>query len=506
VAVADAARVLRPYGGSLVAEGSLGVGPAAASGDGGLAGPLERVAPPLSRFSIALRSGPVPGAGQWSHAYADESGTVCTGDRMPFGRFRLLWFGRPGPRNMYDRHWKAVPPLYRNGFLYAIGRDWLAGIDAYNGTVRWERTIAGAGRVALLRDCGNAAVDQRDRLFVAADQYLYVLDGRSGRQLARLEVSRYTPAGQHWGFVSLAGPKMLIGTGTLPDAEMRVDRKEDYLAVWRNNQAVVTSRSVFGLDRETFKPAWQYEPPAGVIVNPTLCVLGGRVCFVESADGASKSAGTGRLTLTQLFGKGKPAAVALDARTGRPLWRTPLELAGIFVNAIYMQGADEVLVLTGTRVANVAGRRLIQYRLIALDARTGRLLWQNDNTPSYAERVQGGHGEQTQHPVIVRGVVYGPGFARMLKTGEPYRGWLWQKSPSCSPMSASLLCAFSRQNGHPTAAEFATGNQQPLTEVTRPSCYLNTLPVGGIVLVPEGSAGCTCGYSIQASLAFYPEQ
>jgi len=170
-----------------------------------------------------------------------------------------------------------------------------------------------------------------------------------------------------------------------------------------------------------------------------------------------------------------------------------------------MQGKDGVLVLTGTWLGTVNGKKLIQYRLIGLSAADGRELWRSDNTPSRADRVRGGHGEQTQHPVIVRDIVYGPGFARMLRTGAEYKGWKWHKSPQCSPMSASLHCAFSRQGGHPTAAELATGRQQALTQVTRPSCWLNILPVGGIILVPEGSSGCTCGYSIQASLAFYPE-
>ncbi|MBT3289302.1 MAG: hypothetical protein HN380_18310, partial [Victivallales bacterium] len=63
---------------------------------------------------------------------------------------------------------------------------------------------------------------------------------------------------------------------------------------------------------------------------------------------------------------------------------------------------------------------------------------------------------------------------------------------------------FSRQGGRPTIANLATGKQIPLTLVTRPSCWINTLPAGGLVLIPEGSSGCTCGYSIQTTLALAP--
>ncbi len=493
----NAVRVVRPCGGLLLAEqtppGSDVDQPAG-----------RRIESPIEPFRFGFRRGVVLGAGTWAETYADASGTVCTQDTMPFGKFRVLWFGRPGPRHMFDRHWKASPPLYRDGMLFIPGRDWLAGIDAYNGTIRWEKTMPGAGRVAVLRDCGTMGIDRDNRLYVAAGSDCIVLDGPSGKELARLPVTKYTPDDKHWGFVSLAADK-LIGSGTLSGAEMSIKRREDYPAIWRNNQPVVTSRSVFAIDRISHRPAWHYVPESGVIANPTLIVAGDRVCFVESMNSATRKHPSGRITLPELWATGKPRIVALDVSDGHVLWRTPLDLAPTLVNAVYMQSSQGVVVLTGTRLATVGGRKLIQYRLIGLDAKDGHVLWQNDNTPSYADHIDGGHGEQTQHPVIVGDVIYGPGFAHMLHTGEAYTGWLWKKSPQCAPMAASAKIAFSRQNGHPIAEQFSTGKRQSLTSVSRPACYLNMLPVGGIVLIPEGSSGCTCGYSIQASMAFYPE-
>ncbi len=490
-------RVVRPSGGVLLAERTL----AGAGGDQPSGQLLE---PPSKQFQFGFRRNAVAGAGAWTDTYVNAQGTVCTQDAMPFGKFRVLWFGRPGPRRMFDRHWKASPPLYRDGMLYVVGRDWLAGMDAYNGTIRWEKTISGAGRVAVLRDCGTMSIDDDNRLYVATANECIVLDGPKGKEVARLPVTQYTSEGNHWGFVSLTSDR-LIGSATLAGAEMSIERQEDYTAVWRNNQPVVTSRSLFGADRISHQPAWKYVPAAGVIANPTLTVLQDRVCFVESMNPATKKHATGRITLSELWAVDKPQAVALDSRDGHVLWRTPLDLAPAAVNAVYLQGSQDVLVLTGTRLAKIGGRTLVQYRLIALGANNGRVLWQHDNTPSHADRIDGGHGEQTQHPVIVGDVVYGPGFAYMLRTGQEYTGWLWNKSPQCAPLAASAKIAFSRQDGHPTAEEFATGKRQPLTFVSRPACYLNILPVGGIVLIPEGSSGCTCGYSIQTSMAFYPE-
>ena len=45
---------------------------------------------------------------------------------------------------------------------------------------------------------------------------------------------------------------------------------------------------------------------------------------------------------------------------------------------------------------------------------------------------------------------------------------------------------------------------QPITRVSRPGCWINILPVGGMVLIPEASSGCTCPYPIQTSLGLAP--
>ncbi len=423
----EAVRVVRPCGGMLIAEQTP-------SGADGSRPPGKQIASPVERFRFRFRRDAVPGAGAWTQTYADAEGTVCTEDDMPFGKFRVLWFGRPGPRRMFDRHWKASPPLSRDGLLYVLGRDWLAGIDAYNGTIRWEKTIPSAGRVGVLRDCGTMSLDPDSRLYVAAGAECLVLEGPTGKQLAGLQVANYTPDGKHWGFVSLTTDR-LVGSATVAEAEISMKRPEDYAAIWRNNQPVVTSRSVFALDRVSHQPAWHYTPASGVIVNPTLMVLGDRVCFIESTNPATKEHPTGRIALAELWDANKPQVVALDVHDGKLLWRMPLDLAPTFVNAVYMQGSQDALVLTGTRLAKIGDRKLVQYRLIGLDASDGHMLWQKDNTPSYADRIDGGHGEQIQHPVIVGDVVYGPGFAHLLHTGEAYTGWLWEKSPQCAPLS-----------------------------------------------------------------------
>jgi len=43
-----------------------------------------------------------------------------------------------------------------------------------------------------------------------------------------------------------------------------------------------------------------------------------------------------------------------------------------------------------------------------------------------------------------------------------------------------------------------------LNKVARPGCWINIIPAGGLVLIPESSSGCTCGYALQSSMAYAP--
>jgi outer membrane protein assembly factor BamB len=491
---AEWGRVLRPCGGILLAATAAELSAASADLPGTPITPA-----PESGYPAAFRRGETPGSGRWTHGYADAGNTACSDDAMPFGPFDVLWFGRPGPQFMYERHVKAAAPVFDHGLLFVSGTDYLAGLDAYNGTVLWERQETDSGRMAMLKDCGNLATAD-GQLYVAAGNRCLVLAGLSGETRAEFTVPGNPVEPARWGYLALAGD-LLLGSRTRPEAALRPGVKADYDAVWYQNQPLVTSLTLFALDRQTGATAWAYDPQ-GVILNPTLTTLDGRVCFVECVSPASRTHATGKIPLTELFAS-PPHLVALDLAAGTECWRTPFDLSA-FQHAIYMSGKDSTLVLTGSRHDLVNGRKLIQYQLIGVDLASGRELWRNDNTPSRADILDGGHGEQTQHPVLVGDLIYGPGFTRRLRDGTPHDGWSWNKSPQCATLSSSRHCAFSRQAGLPTVADFASGKEHRLTTVSRPGCWINTLPVGGIVLIPEASSGCTCGYPVQTSLALCP--
>ncbi len=441
------------------------------------------------------RRGPLPGAGEWTHLYADAANTACSGDTLAPGPVAVQWFGRPGPRRMPDRHDKTAGPVYAAGRLFITGDNYIAAVDVYNGTVLWEREVPESIRLGALKNCGNLA-STSDTLYVAAGGQCLALDAATGRQKFAASCRG------EWGYVA-AVDDLLLGSETKRLASYRYQTLDTEVLIWRDHMPVVCSDGVFALDRHSGKKLWDYAPPPsqGVILNPTLAAGGGRLYFVESANPETRDIADGRVRLDLLLGKGSNL-VALDLRTGKPLWSRPAPLQEL-QHAIYLSYAQETVLITGTKNVQVEKQRRVRYDLAAFDAKTGDLLWRNTQTPVPDHILQGPHGEQVQHSAIVGDIIYNTGFACRLRTGEPAPVWKWQKSPTCGTITASARCAFSRYS-NPRMFDLATGQHTDLTTIIRPGCWVNIIPAGGLVLVPEAASGCICGYPLQTSIAFLP--
>jgi len=48
------------------------------------------------------------------------------------------------------------------------------------------------------------------------------------------------------------------------------------------------------------------------------------------------------------------------------------------------------------------------------------------------------------------------------------------------------------------------GAVRKINHVSRPGCWINIIPAGGMVLIPEASSGCTCSFPLQTSIAYRP--
>jgi outer membrane protein assembly factor BamB len=448
----------------------------------------------------SIARGPLPGAGDWSHFYADAGNTACSDDTLAPGAVDLQWFGRPGPRLMPDRHDKSMAPLYKNGRLFVPGDNCVIAVDAYNGTILWERDVPRSLRLGAFKNCGSMAATD-ERVYIASGSDCLALDADSGelRQTLHVPASPDSTA-REWGYVAVAN-ELLLGSTTRPEATFREQTLDTEVLIWRDLMPVVCSDSLFAHERDSGRKLWGYISDRGVIINPTIALGSGRAYFVESTNPATRRVADGRIKLPTLLSKGADV-VALDLRTGRVQWRKPAGLETI-EHVLFLSYAHDRLVITGTKNVTTPSGRRVRYDLAVFAADTGERLWAGTQTPVPDNILEGPHGEQVQHPALVGDVIYGNGFACKLNTGEPIEGWKWQKSRYCGTLSTSAACAFSRYD-NPWMFDLKTGRHTVLTTEARSGCWINILPAAGLILVPEASAGCTCGHPIQTSLAFIP--
>ena len=283
---------------------------------------------------------------------------------------KLQWFGKPGPREMLDRHSRPHAPLSANGRLFVMGDQRLYGLDAYNGTMLWERQIPEfQTRVNLPRDSGYMVTDEND-LYLAVKNQCWQIDGDSGKTTQRYEMPDL-PARDlfDWGYVADLDDT-LLGSGirkgnTFTDGHGPwYDGNEGFLN-WEN--AKVCSDYLFGVYKETGRIKWRYE---GIVLNSAIAAGDGKVYFVENRQPYITSKGLGyveifnrRLNVDQLWED--LHLVALDVQTGEKLWEKPAEFVkGTIV--FYLSYADDTLVV-------VSGPHT-SYWVYAFDAATGKAL------------------------------------------------------------------------------------------------------------------------------------
>ncbi len=488
---AETWRVLRPCGG-VVAIGTGGNPDGLLDwGRKSIAGWKEWQSGAL-KGAIATREA-LPGQGEWTHTYADAGNSACSRDDLVSSDIELQWFGRPGPREMIDRHHRNVPPLYKDGRLFVPGDDIVYCVDAYNGAMLWELRIPDSRRLGVFLDSGSMAVDENYLYVAKADQCLG-FDVKTGELKKTLTMPQpVSSAAREWGYLAYQDD-LLFGSGRRKGASYTETSRAADAALWYHNMKVVTSDFLFAKNRKTGSDLWTYKQ--GLILNPTLTVGDGCVFFIETTSSKAMRDKLGRLPIKTLFDGGKQHLVALDIRTGQVRYKEAIDTSP-YKEPVSLNFSKGVLILNGSKLIG----KNVTYHVDAYESKTGRRIWEATHNSELAR--DGGHGEYNRHPTIVKDTVYVWPYAYDLKTGRKQPDWKFKRrGHGCGGISASNYGLFWRgQNPYMYDLNPGKGPVQ-LTKVTRPGCWINIIPAGGMIMIPEASSGCTCGHSIQASMAY----
>ena len=203
--------------------------------------------------------------------------------------------------------------------------------------------------------------------------------------------------------------------------------------------------------------------------------------------------------------------MALDCRTGQRLWTQPVDVAHTVVEprggqVHVLAAADLVLVCSAPsggdhHLKEFEAGQFARRSITALDAATGAVRWAGGK--NYINR-----------PIVVGDLIFAEPWFYELRTGEPKtrpHPETGQLEPWCVRRGAGGACA--RPVLRPgccssarTPAQYDLTAAQALTRRggQRWGCWINAIPAGGLLLVPEGSAECDCPYALQCTTVLCP--
>lgn len=457
------------------------------------------------QFKDTIRRPKLEGEGTWPTMYGDVGNTACSGDKLVTNELELQWFGKPGAKQMIDRHHRTVPPVSLNGRIFVPGEDIITAVDIYNGTILWENKVPNSRRIAAFRDSSYLCVND-ESVYISSAGKCQLFDPATGKLQHTFEVP---PSGSgqqfEWGHTT-AVDNLLLGSAVKPGG---IRREQSHKATLTETHwdfvPAVGSDFFFAYDQKTKDLKWTYKPKAGMIVNPSVTIGDGRVYLLESDNPDTLK--NPKAKYEALVGQGC-TITCLDLKTGNILWQQAGDALKEIRHNVFASYSQGKLVVVGSRNSGTnKAKDTVIYDVRVYEGKTGKLVWAKSQDQK--EKINGEHGEQERHPTIVGTRLFCEPYAYDLHTGNPIEmKWPWSNGKSrrgCGTFSASENCLFFRDD---TAKSYdlQAGTPKPVTTETRPGCWINFLPVGGIVVAPEASSGCTCNFSVQTSLALIPKK
>ncbi len=398
----------------------------------------------------------------------------------------MLWY-RDLDFAVPSRHGRAPSPLMSCGRLFHEGMDGVVAVDAYNGRELWRYDIPDV--LKAYNGDELMGVSGTGSNFCVGGDSLYVRDGNRCLRLDAAQgtlVSEYhtpLPAGAEastepapWGYIAWVDG-ILFGSLANPEHVVTyrfVDRGGDM------SKQLTESSALFAIDTKTGETLWQYQASDSIRHN-AIALAGGKLYLIDrplalfdrEKKPKSKEHPTGKL-------------LALDARSGEVLWQQDDDIYGTM---LAVSQPHQVLLMTYQPTRFQLDSEL-GGRMSAFQAETGQPLWQI--TGKYASR-----------PTINDRTIYVQGGAWDLLTGEPVP-FEFKRSYGCGILASAqnMLLFRSATLGY---YDLSGSNTTEDYGGIRPGCWINALPAGGLVLMPDATAGCECSYLNKAWIALQPE-
>jgi outer membrane protein assembly factor BamB len=435
----------------------------------------------------AVVRGALKNAGDWSHLYSNAANTLSSSDDIK-GPLSVLWY-RDVDLELPQRHGRGPSPLFHKGRLFAEGMDELRAVDAYNGRTLWRFPLKGvleaydADHIVGASQTGGNFCAAGDSVYVRYGGDCYRLDAATGKQLGKFAApKRKDGKPSRWGYLACEDG-VLFGSVVNEDHIIR--------HAWRPadkqmKQLFTESQTLFALDATTGKLLWRYDAKDSIRHN-AIAIGDGRVFLIDrplAQDDRLDRVAKRRGKKTAMKPAGHPTGklVVLDAKTGKQKWTNGKD---IFGTVLAFSEAHDMLLMsyqsTRFKIPSEIGGRMAVFR-----GTEGYRVW--DKKVNYITR-----------PLIIDRQIITQNGALDLLTGDE-RPFKMKRFYGCGQISSSknLLLFRSGTLGYQDLSRDAgTENFGGI----RPGCWINSLPAGGLVFIPDASAGCRCSYQNRAWVA-----
>jgi len=455
---------------------------------------------------VIKRVGPVPGSADWTHQYGDVANTVCSKDQLkpPLG---MLWFGEESEfGDVLPRHAHGPPEQVFGGRLFIQGIDSLSARDVYTGKTLWRKplktstfgTYYDASYKHDFRDLsynqvhipganarGANFVVTADRIYMIQEDGCHVLDPETG--LTQQVFSLPDPNGQgqaRWAYMGVCDDTLIAGASFVSySSRLKPKKGKPDPSLPFVNKSA--SKALVVMNRYDGKVLWRVDADEGFIHNGIVAGDGKIFCLDAAPPYVRRNA-------QEEAGDPNSRLLAMDLRTGQVVWENDECAFGSWLSF-----SEEFGVLLQ---AHRKSRDMLWEpgdRMAAFRAETGEILW--DEEMSYTG------------PCMLRGdMIFTQESAYDLLTGRrqtyphPLTGemipWKYSRNYGCGTAVASenLLTFRSAAAGYyDLTNNGGTGNFGGF----RSGCTSNLIIANGVLNAPDYTQTCTCSYQNQTSLA-----
>lgn len=460
-------------------------------------------------FTRLLRTGGVPGGGNWTHEHADAGNTRVSRDQVVKAPLGVLWWGGSSHEGILPRHGHGPEPQVVDGRLIIEGVDLMRAMDIYTGRVLWEAPIPGVGsyynnlvHLPGANGTGTNFISTPEGIYVTIDRKCMLLHLDTGKLIREFVLPEDAVPGGVWGYINVMGNYLVAGVG-VPRAEKLPEKKpskEDDDADDHTDDVkapkspvhmrAIASKQLFVFDRFSGKQLWTMKAQNEFRHNG-ICAGGGKLFAIDrtSPEVALKA----KKTSADPNDGAELLAFALES--GARLWKSDKEVFGTWLS--YSENHD-VLVEAGRKARDTLLDEPKGMR--AFNGADGQSLWQDDKALG---------------PAMIRGrTVLKEKNACDLLTGEPLMysdpitgksiEWTWTRNYGCNTPAGSehMLTFRSGAAGYYDLSRFGgTGNFGGF----RSSCTHNLVIAGGVLCAPDYTRTCICSYQLQTSLALIPD-